>query len=135
MIQYLPFSAHCSSLVVCLFNTHSTVFWDVMPCSRLVILSGVLEEAGSSEMSENLYHTKQYYIPDEGRFRRHCCENIKCCTVLSAVSSIQNIINFTGSSVIYVWRWILFSHKQPAVVTYLENSPPHIHRFIIFVIV
>jgi len=73
-----------------------------MPCSWLVILSGVLEEAGSSEMSENHYHTKQHYIPDEGSFHRHCCENLKSCTVFSAVSDIQYIINCTVNSLIYV---------------------------------
>ena len=34
----------------------------------------------------------------------------------------------------YVWRWILFSHKQPSAVTHLKNSPPHTQCFIIFVI-
>lgn len=132
MIQYLPFSAHCSSLAVCHFTIHSTVFWDVMPCSWLVILSSVLEVAVSSELSENFYHTKQYYIPDEGRFCRHCCENLKSCTILSAVSNIQNVINCTGRSVIYVWRWILFSHKQPSVCNTpweLPSTYTFLHNF------
>ena len=62
-----------------------------MPYSWLVILSSVLEETGSSEMSEILYHTQQHYIPDEGSFHRHCCENLRSCTVLCAVSNIQNM--------------------------------------------